>query len=71
MFEIIFESFCSDEIIPVEFEELDWKNTIDPDFELLKKDLPDCMVCGETDLTAEELDINKGRCPGCDSDIPF
>ena len=72
---MVFESFCSDEIVPVEYEEwLDWKDTVDPAFEVLKKNLPDCGVCGEADLTAEELDLNNGRCPGCDSkidDIPF
>jgi len=73
----------SDENVPAEFESLEWKEVVDPDFELLQMSLLEdddspetlysCPVCG-MEVTEFELDIN-GACPGCDTkrnnDVPF
>jgi hypothetical protein len=79
----------SDEHIPSEYDQIwtDWKDVIDPDFEILQKSMGDhlrecidespektysCDVCG-MEVTEFELAIN-GACPGCDSkinDVPF
>jgi rubrerythrin len=75
----------SDEMIPAEYDEyLDWKDVVDPDFEILQNSLPDipetvgnitfCPTCGAEVLDIE-LDHNDGSCPCCDTpldeDIPF
>ena len=75
----------SDEKIPAEYDEyLDWKDVVDPDFEILQNSLPDtpetvgnitfCPICGAEVLDIE-LDPNDGRCPCCetalDEDLPF
>ena len=68
----------SDEHVPNDL--IDWKDTLDPDFEILQKSMGDilleciddspettysCPVCG-MEVTEFELVIN-GACPGCDS----
>jgi hypothetical protein len=77
-----YEKQSVDELNPNDYENwLDWKDTADPQFETL--DIPedkspkrDCPVCGMPDITDCELTLNKGKCPGCDSeiidwDVPF
>jgi len=74
---------CSDDLDPTEYNNwLDWKDNIDPQFEIIHREILDksprrsCPVCGESDITDCELVLNKGKCPNCESvlenmDVPF
>ena len=69
---MVFETFCADELDPTEYEAYmdHFKINIIP-VEVKTR----CEKCGAL-VTKFELDINKGRCPCCDSileedDIPY
>lgn len=77
---------CCDDLDSTEYNNwLEWKDVVDPQFEMLHRqfEIPEdksptrnCPVCGESGITDCELVLNNGKCPNCESvlenmDVPF